>query len=276
MGATLVLALALGAACVPDADLDHPCLPESGIYSGCEKVEPGGACTEDEQCFGLSAFCVDGECACMLHCSGKQCGDDGCGGSCGKCTTFCDDKTSQCCKPNCSAKECGDDGCGGSCGECDRLSLCLSGVCELTLWTDKASGLTWQVVPTGGNLDWAAAKSHCSKLDLAGGGWRLPKVGELRTLIRGCAATEDGGSCNVEEGDCLAWSCWDGLCSGCSPGGGPADGCYWPGEIRGTCGWYWSSSPVEDGDDDAWGVHFDGGCVYYSDVFYDVYVRCVR
>jgi hypothetical protein len=33
------------------------------------------------------------------------------------------------CKPKCNDLECGDDGCGGSCGECDDYELCEDGIC---------------------------------------------------------------------------------------------------------------------------------------------------
>jgi hypothetical protein len=60
---------------------------------------------------------------CAPNCTttGKTCGDDGCGGSCGTCsgtTPICNTKTDQCvdkCTPDCTDKECGDDGCSGSC-----------------------------------------------------------------------------------------------------------------------------------------------------------------
>jgi len=145
-------------------------------------------------------------------------------------------------------------------------------------WKDPTSGLTWQVMPTGGTMDWSDAKPHCAGLSLDGGGWHLPTIGELRTLIRGCPATEDGGSCNVEEGDCLAWSCRDDSCSGCSSYDGPGkDGMYWPDEIQGDCCWYWSSSPVEDSDGRAWNVNFYTGSVHdIHPVNNDGLVRCVR
>ena len=53
---------------------------------------------------------------CVPDCLGKQCGDDGCGGSCGECPTgqACqDDGTCLGCTPECAGKACGDDGCGG-------------------------------------------------------------------------------------------------------------------------------------------------------------------
>lgn len=63
-------------------------------------------------------------------CAGKQCGDDGCGGSCGACAagTTCNDE-GKCvtCTPSCSGRTCGDDGCGGSCGTCS--GTCTNGRC---------------------------------------------------------------------------------------------------------------------------------------------------
>ena len=143
-------------------------------------------------------------------------------------------------------------------------------------WTDPISGLTWQVTPTGGTMEWSDAKAHCAGLSLDGGGWRLPNIGELRSLIRGCPATQDGGSCRVEEGDCLSWSCWGDSCDGCSGWDGPADGCYWPDEMQGTCSWYWSSSPVGDTPDFRWRVDFNDGDVNSGGVTNGRRVRCVR
>jgi hypothetical protein len=71
---------------------------------------------------------------CTPSCSGKQCGDDGCGGSCGTCSNGESCTFGVCvssCTPSCSGKECGDDGCGGSCGTCSYGKTCNSwGQCE--------------------------------------------------------------------------------------------------------------------------------------------------
>lgn len=59
---------------------------------------------------------------CTGNCSSKVCGSDGCGGSCGTCSTgsVCD-YYYQCCSPTCSPnQQCGNDMCGGTCGECDK------------------------------------------------------------------------------------------------------------------------------------------------------------
>ncbi len=67
---------------------------------------------------------------CTASCDGKQCGSNGCGGSCGSCSSgeTCDGSglcvTS--CIPQCDGKSCGDDGCGGSCGACPSGQTCNS------------------------------------------------------------------------------------------------------------------------------------------------------
>jgi len=72
--------------------------------------------------------------ACAPACAGKQCGSDGCGGTCGTCASgkVCD-ATSQCiaaCTPACAGKQCGGDGCGGTCGTCGAGTSCnASGQC---------------------------------------------------------------------------------------------------------------------------------------------------
>ncbi len=75
--------------------------------------------------------------ACVPACDGKFCGPDGCGGSCGSCSSgqLCS-SGGRCftspCTPDCSGgRQCGDDGCGGSCGSCSGGDLCaeLEGRC---------------------------------------------------------------------------------------------------------------------------------------------------
>lgn len=70
---------------------------------------------------------------CEPQCVGKQCGDDGCGATCGTCgDDICNDN-GQCvssCTPNCAGKECGSDGCEGTCGNgCTSDQICSDGQC---------------------------------------------------------------------------------------------------------------------------------------------------
>lgn len=140
-------------------------------------------------------------------------------------------------------------------------------------WIDPATGLEWQVEPAGETMGWEAAKEHCAA---RGEGWRLPTVSELRSLIRGCPRTQTGGSCEVTD-RCLPWSrCRNDDCGGCDPRNGPDDACFWPGELAGTCIWYWSSSPDEDRPLSAWYVFFGDGSVNVNGVLGEIHVRCVR
>lgn len=141
----------------------------------------------------------------------------------------------------------------------------------------------WQNPPVENVMTWNGAKSYCQNLLLAGyGGWHLPTIGELRSLIRGCPGTVTGGACGVTD-DCLILPCsGSGDCGDCSLNGGPADGCYWPYEMQGFCGWYWSSLAVADsGSFLAWCVGFnygDVGSLMVDEFFFPAHhlVRCVR
>jgi hypothetical protein len=60
----------------------------------------------------------------------KNCGDDGCGGSCGTCgaSQTCSAKSICVCTPNCQEGQCGSDGCGGQC-PCPNGQKCQDGKC---------------------------------------------------------------------------------------------------------------------------------------------------
>lgn len=90
----------------------------------------------DDGCGGSCGTCPDpystcnsnGQCdACVPNCHGRACGDDGCGGTCGTCSggDSCNG-SGQCvpCIPDCTGRTCGDNGCGGSCGDCSGGAIC--------------------------------------------------------------------------------------------------------------------------------------------------------
>ena len=161
------------------------------------------------------------------------------------------------CVPSCSGKECGSNGCGGSCGSCSGNEVCQSGLCvegSTGGWLDSATGLVWQKSPSPQAMSREEAVTYCNNLSLGGhSDWYLPSISELRSLIQGCSATETGGSCNISDNGCLGKSCEnESACSGCGYMSGPDGGCYWPYQMEGSCSefWYWSSSTVTA----------DGGC----------------
>jgi hypothetical protein len=85
---------------------------------------------------------------CIPDCYGKECGDDGCGGSCGTCAfgESCTYGTcSSSCTPDCYGKECGDDGCGGSCGTCGYGKTCDAyGTCTSTTTSTNSGQICTQ------------------------------------------------------------------------------------------------------------------------------------
>ena len=131
------------------------------------------------------------------------------------------------------------------------------------MWSSRSSS----------TYNWSDAFSYCDNLTEGGySDWRLPNINELRTLIKNCAGSQAGGSCAVQDPDCLSSSC----CINCS--------CYY---MENNCGYYsklgdpdgvelWSSSTLSDGTDCAWRVNFEDGSVDGSNKSGSNYVRCVR
>ena len=48
---------------------------------------------------------------------------------------------------------------------------------------DTRTGLTWQQHDSGREYPWQQAETYCRDLTLAGGGWRLPTISELLTIV---------------------------------------------------------------------------------------------
>jgi len=144
-------------------------------------------------------------------------------------------------------------------------------------WVDPASGLTWENPPSEEERDRHSATAYCQNLDLGGfKDWRLPTIDELRTLIRGCPATQDGGTCNVEEENCKSISCRDMSCRGCPRIEVPANKCFWPKVIEGECINYRSSTKLSTYGRLYWFVDFYLGEVFFERLPGDHNVRCVR
>jgi len=170
---------------------------------------------------------------CTPACEGKDCGDDGCGGSCGECgdneecsqgqcgcmsgsvtcgDSCCDAKSvcldGECCTPACLGKECGDDGCGGGCGECPEGDICLAlGMCCTPNCGNKQCGGDG----CGGKCGSCEEGSMCH---------------EGSCCVPDCTEKECGGDgCGDECGYCTGMQiCVDGNCmtdpvwAGCSDG----------------------------------------------------------
>lgn len=180
-------------------------------------VDPcGGRCKPDQTCF--QGFCCD------PFCQGRQCGDDGCGGSCGNCPDGQDCFQGVCCTPNCADKECGDNGCGGVCGTCDDDLPCNAGKCCVPVCGDAVCG-----------------EDSCGRSDgcgTCGAGFRCQDGQCCKQACSGLDCGDDGcgGTCGECSGDefCEVGHCRPEGCEGrwCGQGtGGIACGDCDDGEV---------------------------------------------
>lgn len=144
---------------------------------------------------------------------------------------------------------------------------------------DPTSGLCWQHPPLESNLDWSSSMAYCEGLDLGGhgpGSWHLPTISELRSLIRGCPASETGGACGITD-DCLGTGCELGMCLECLTWEGPGTGgAYWPTDLGVPVTLSWSASTHADDSSLAWEVDFSRGGIFWANKSWALNVRCVR
>ncbi|MSQ83677.1 MAG: DUF1566 domain-containing protein [Myxococcales bacterium] len=108
---------------------------------------------------------------------------------------------------------------------------------------DTTTKLTWQRFVPSAAATWQGAKDACKALALAGGGWRLPGVRELATLV-------DLGQLN------------------------PAiDKTAFPNTPAES---FWSATAYSGSSSYAWNVYFNGGYSNSHGVTNTYRVRCVR
>lgn len=185
--------------------------------------------------------CAAGEldclvCNCVPDCTGKACGDDGCGGQCqpGCGNGFsCDLGTGQCvgCAPQCEGRVCGDDMCGGTCQPgCAQGQLCDEGVGQcLTPCYPDCTGKQCGDNGCGGSCGTCADGGAC------GADFQCPTTGCTCSgkqcgddgCGNSCGSCGSGTTCNTSTNQCES-SC-QGDCQGKQCGD---DGC---GNPCGTC-----------------------------------------
>lgn len=237
-----------------------------------DAAEPDGACTPEVT---------------LVCCDGGVCLDRGCGATreaVADCPHGCEGGACLPCAPRCAERECGDDGCGGSCGACDGGAACVGGVCAClaghrvgccpvdhggdpvaTLCRfDSCGGVeaTLAACPGGCAEDGAClgcapscAGRECGD-DGCGGECGVAACPAGAQCVDGqCACVPTAAVACCAEGLCLVDSCGvigapvascpggcvDGVCAGCSPScdgracgpdgcGGSCGACVEPGE----------------------------------------------
>jgi hypothetical protein len=229
---------------------------------------PGGSATEDP----CGVCDADPSNDCQQDCNGEWGGaatEDHCG--------VCDEDPSNDCLQDCSG-EWGGSATTDHCGVCDSNAAndCVQD-CNGTwggstpgCWKDPGSNLGWETAPSSGAslLDWQSAVNHCQSATTAGySDWFLPEVEQLRSIIRGCAATETGGTCTVVING--------PSCPGCS-GSVPSNGCFWPAALAGTCDMYWTATLAHSSFGYKWYIAFSNAYIDVMSTNMTLMARCAR
>ena len=220
--------LCLFDSCGAQVESIHPC------PSGCENASCL-ACTPDctdkqcgpDGCGGTCGLCTlplqcqNGQCSCDPDCQGKSCGPDGCGGNCGGCQQdwLCSAEGKCVCVPKCADKQCGPDGCGQQCALCPDGHDCEEGTCVKTSCQPQCQDKFCGPDGCGGVCGSCGNGQLCSS---DGGCVCLPQCDDVMCGDNGC-----GGSCAVcpaqylcENGACIKEDCQPD-CAGkqCGPDG---------------------------------------------------------
>lgn len=133
-----------GAVCdeVNDGDINL-CLQECDGDGDC-RVEDGHGCKDTGGCWCGEEVCVGGELDCIGDLAGMC---NSCGSAlepgfqnCVELDLICEAGECVECQPDCVDKECGDDGCGGSCGDCVDPEWCIveTGLCDCVCGPDDS------------------------------------------------------------------------------------------------------------------------------------------
>ena len=235
----------------------YDCLPTEQCTGGdgCATGETGCSqdgfhswtCTEqDGNLLPKYTKCASGECdpatgKCtgepppVCDCTGKVCGPDGCGGSCGDCAAGLNCNASgQCvgCAPSCDGKVCGDDGCGGSCGSCEDGLSCKEGQCVQTSDQPKCDDKECGDDGFGGYCGDCPTGLVCDKVNKC---VEPPPIDVPDCENKECGPDGIGGSCGAcaKEQECKSGVCEDKPNAGC--GGVPTTG-QCDGDVLKFCG----------------------------------------
>jgi hypothetical protein len=214
--------------CYKDIVTTPVCTPQC-TGKTCGSNVCGGSCGT---CNSSSACNSAGICqaTCIPNCAGKNCGSNGCGGSCGSCpsTMLCNSVGVCQCNPQCSGKNCGSNGCGGTCGTCSSSMICNSlGICQSSTCVPNCAGKNCGLNGCGGSCGTCNSTSSCNSIGVC---QCNPQCSGKTCGSNGC-----GGTCGTcpstsictSSGICQSSSTCIPQCSGKNCG---SNGC------GGTCG----------------------------------------
>lgn len=140
------------------------------------------------------------------------------------------------------------------------------------IWVDESTGLLWEEEMSSTYRNFESSKAYCQGLIIGEfTEWRLPTIGELRSIIHGCKCAQNFGKCLVSDMCTNKESCWSFECVGCPS----IDGCFQPDELQGEClAYQWSSSEGEN--DSYWAIKFSQAALIELPGRLGGAVRCVH
>lgn len=199
------------------------CLPmaEGSDDRICDVDEDGNGIADTVDALGVAGF------QCGGTCFDRECGSNGCGGSCGSCGDdevcvdgFCGEAP---CEPSCDGRNCGTDGCGGSCGDCEAPLTCSDdGVCAEVDCAEECLGLE---CGTAGSED----QCDCGSCDPEG-----PCISYV-CLAGSCVEDFKSGDCDDGDACTLGDVCHSGLCEGMAVPCNDEDPCTADACLDGEC-----------------------------------------
>ena len=147
----------------------------------------------------------------------------------------------------------------------------------------KAGNLIWSS-RSANTVDWDTAKSKCASYSEGKftSGWRLPKINELRKVMRNCTTTETGGNCGVTDECALKGTDINGIAcytnSACKKAFGDICSPSLEHSPFGETGKLWTALKTQDDPDWAWYVSFYNGEIAWAPDWTndEIYYRCVH
>lgn len=231
------------------------------------------------------------------------------------------------CVPNCLNKNCGNNGCSGSCGNCSGTMICANGVCENAPFvcgdnfTDSRDSLVYSTINLNGQcwlsrnlaylpsvspsatgatntpqfyvydyqgantiaakltsnyLNYGALYNHLASVTACPAGWHLPSDAEWTTLINFAGGTSAAGSAlKASSTNIIPWDGQDSMRFSILPEGRRhVAGSFFS---QGTNAYYWSATTNVSG---AWTRGFSSGLNAVSravnNLDYGYPIRCVK
>lgn len=164
--------------------------------------------------------------------------------------------------------------------ECTGGKTCQSHKCVNETYV-AANGLEWQrgrIIETINKWEegvervknWDPAKEHCENLEYAGhDDWRLPNLTELKSLVTGCAKTNE---CPVDADNYTYPGNYSTVCKTCDKGNYMSAGLGLNIDFP-----YWTSTTDDPSKNTrVWAINFMNGEVFYGYATAEHYAMCVR